>query len=958
MTKEAELDDGTIIEFDDDTPDEVMDAVIKRDYVKNQEPEGSWARDAIIAAKSGASGVVGGAASIPAMAGQAALRVPGWVAQGVGGAMNALGADGSTLKEAGARANERIANYTKDRTGKEFYLPTSLLSDLIDKALPEYKPRTTDERAIALGAETLGSLFGPNAAAKALTSVAGSGKFADSVAKFGINGGKQTAAALLGSGGAALGEYSDNPYIKAALPIAGFLAPSALDKVVQGGARLGGRALRITPESIKIAEDAGMPLSVFNASENPRVRAVFDHLGDVFGGDRLNKAKVAANAAIDARAKELMATTGVTREAAGRVAQSGMAKSLKGELDSSSAMINKAWSELPENVNLSKSNIGSYLDDVVGKVEGEGKLDPAITNYLSKNKVYKLADELTNNPQPVITDELTSAALPIQERITEARSQYNALTKAESELQSRLNNYDGFSDISGVKKELGSISQAKQRIEAGLAKDSSELESLLSAAPTTITPQSLRVGTRIAREAAQSAGNDIQAATTKRVAKGLRGVSQGVFEDVGGEALDNFNKGNAAYRAAKAKEELVAPVLGEPSILGRRGSRTVAPEDAINTLHNDLLSRPTKFRESMTLLSPPRQKYVMKYNIQKLGGGEVFNPLEYADNVLGSAGNGGKAGLAADSRKALYESTPGLQEATEAYLKGVQQFRGVSGVAGQAKRSGAFVAGTKVGSALGLAGVGNFVASIPGVGWALGGGLGTNKVLSHLMTDPKVLKAMAGLNRVSKDKFPLYTINQMAVIKGAIEKSSDIPDSEKTRVLDGINKEMDEMFGGEAPRLAPLKGEESRLPSTEKMIYSESGGNPAAKNPVSSASGILQYTDNTWNNSIKKYPELGLTRADKNDPDGQMRLTDLLTTKEYIPALERNNLPIDDTSIYAMHHFGQKSATRLLKRRNSEVKAAALVPADVVRSNRDVFYENGRARSAKEVIEWLSERLG
>lgn len=958
MTKEVELADGTIIEFDDDTPDEVIDDVIKRDYVKNKEPEGSWARDAIIAAKSGASGVLGGAASIPAMAGQAALRVPGWTAQGAGKLMDMVGADGSLLREAGASANERVANYTKELTGKDFYLPTSALSDLIDKALPEYKPRTVDERAIALGAETLGSLYGPNAVAKALTAAKGGGEFANSIARFGVNGGKQTAAAILGSGGAALGEYSDDPFVKAVLPIAGFLAPSALGKAVQGGARLGGKALRVTPESIKIAEDAGLPLSIFNASENPRVRAVFDHLSDVIGGSKLNQAKAAANAAIDARAKELMAVTDVTREAAGRVAQSGLAKSLKRELGASSAMIDKAWNELPENVNLSKSNIGNYLDEVVGKVEGKGKLDPAITNYISKNKIYKLADDLTNNPQPVITDELASAAFPIQERITGASTQYNELVKAESQLQSSLKNNAGLSDVSGIKKQLDEISQAKQQIELGLAKDTAELDSLLSSVPATITPQSLRVGTRIAREASQAAGDDIQAATTKRVAKGLRGVSQGVFEEVGGEALENFNKGNSAYRAAKAKEELLGDVLGEPSVLGRRGSRTVAPEDAISILHDDLLKRPTKFNEAMGLLSPRRQQYVMKYNIQKLGGGEAFNPLEYADNVMGNKVKGGVEGLAKDSRKALYASTPGLQEATEAYLKGVQRFRGVAGVAGQAKRSGAFVAGTKVGSALGLAGVGNFVASIPGVGWALGGGIGANKVLSSLMTNPNALKAMAGLNRVSKDKFPLYTINQMGIIKGILEKSDDIPENEKAKVLEGINKEMDEMFGDKVPKLAPLNGEESRLPSTERMIKSESGGDPNAQNPISSASGILQYTDATWNNAIKKYPELGLTIADKNNPEGQMRLTDLLTTKEYIPALEKNNLPVDDASIYAMHHFGQQSATRLLKRRNSEVKAAALVPADVVNSNPDVFYENGRARSAKEVVEWLSERLG
>lgn len=142
------------------------------------------------------------------------------------------------------------------------------------------------------------------------------------------------------------------------------------------------------------------------------------------------------------------------------------------------------------------------------------------------------------------------------------------------------------------------------------------------------------------------------------------------------------------------------------------------------------------------------------------------------------------------------------------------------------------------------------------------------------------------------------------------------------------------------------------------MIKSESGGNPNAKNPKSSASGILQYVDKTWNTVVKKYPELGLSREDKNDPNAQKLVTNTLIEKEYKPALKRAGVATTPGSIYALHHFGPEEGIRILKAKNSPVAATRLVSKDVIKANPSVFYdESGKPRSGRRLYAWLNERV-
>ncbi len=54
-----------------------------------------------------------------------------------------------------------------------------------------------------------------------------------------------------------------------------------------------------------------------------------------------------------------------------------------------------------------------------------------------------------------------------------------------------------------------------------------------------------------------------------------------------------------------------------------------------------------------------------------------------------------------------------------------------------------------------------------------------------------------------------------------------------------------------------------------RIARCESGFNPAAQNKTSSASGIYQYINSTWQSQSLKY---GIT-TQKNDPYGQIELT-------------------------------------------------------------------------------------
>lgn len=91
----------------------------------------------------------------------------------------------------------------------------------------------------------------------------------------------------------------------------------------------------------------------------------------------------------------------------------------------------------------------------------------------------------------------------------------------------------------------------------------------------------------------------------------------------------------------------------------------------------------------------------------------------------------------------------------------------------------------------------------------------------------------------------------------------------------------------------------------------ESGGDPFAKNPRSTATGLYQFIDSTWNDVRNKHPELGLTEDGRTDP-AQAELAMKAHTADNEAFLAKRGVPVTDTNRYLAHRFGAEGAMRAL----------------------------------------------
>ena len=144
-----------------------------------------------------------------------------------------------------------------------------------------------------------------------------------------------------------------------------------------------------------------------------------------------------------------------------------------------------------------------------------------------------------------------------------------------------------------------------------------------------------------------------------------------------------------------------------------------------------------------------------------------------------------------------------------------------------------------------------------------------------------------------------------------------------------MRAERDAVSGRSGRAYQPLYPEFARLGSSEPTSSEdyrrrlESGFNPDAKNPNSTASGIDQVTDETWTTMVGRVkPDWakGMTPQQIKDarfnPEYSRQITNALEA-DNAAALRRNNLPVTNQSLYAMHHFGEPTGLRFMKASDS-----------------------------------------
>lgn len=111
----------------------------------------------------------------------------------------------------------------------------------------------------------------------------------------------------------------------------------------------------------------------------------------------------------------------------------------------------------------------------------------------------------------------------------------------------------------------------------------------------------------------------------------------------------------------------------------------------------------------------------------------------------------------------------------------------------------------------------------------------------------------------------------------------------------------------------------------------ESGNNPNAQNSNSSAGGLYQITDPTWQALVAQNPTSGLTADGKMDPAQQQTAVRLLT-QQNIGALKQAGQPVNPGTLYAAHFLGAPEAVKVLSYADTTPMSAAVSP-DVLQAN-------------------------
>lgn len=155
-------------------------------------------------------------------------------------------------------------------------------------------------------------------------------------------------------------------------------------------------------------------------------------------------------------------------------------------------------------------------------------------------------------------------------------------------------------------------------------------------------------------------------------------------------------------------------------------------------------------------------------------------------------------------------------------------------------------------------------------------------------------------------------------------------------------------------RQAPLS---STSAVARKIISAESGGYALAKNPLSSASGVGQFTRRTFLDLYKQsYGDGGLSDDQIWSKRFEKRLggkmTELLVTQN-AGMLKAAGVQPNDASLYLAHFLGPRSASVI--KADPSTPVANLLPREFIDSNPKVL---GNGRTAGEVVQWADRLMG
>lgn len=141
----------------------------------------------------------------------------------------------------------------------------------------------------------------------------------------------------------------------------------------------------------------------------------------------------------------------------------------------------------------------------------------------------------------------------------------------------------------------------------------------------------------------------------------------------------------------------------------------------------------------------------------------------------------------------------------------------------------------------------------------------------------------------------------------------------------------------------------------ENLVSVESGGNPNARNPKSTAVGLGQFTEGTWLEAVKAAGK-NYTLDDRTDPQKSKEILKIFTEKNRKVAVDHLGREPDATELYMYHLFGRSGAKDFVTAPKDKPAIDYVSPAAVV-ANKNIFYEKGKPVTVGDVFDRFKNKF-
>lgn len=182
-------------------------------------------------------------------------------------------------------------------------------------------------------------------------------------------------------------------------------------------------------------------------------------------------------------------------------------------------------------------------------------------------------------------------------------------------------------------------------------------------------------------------------------------------------------------------------------------------------------------------------------------------------------------------------------------------------------------------------------------------------------------------------------------------------EGEKKSWFDSFNKSQRTMAAEKATVAKPAEVPANIEKYLKATALLESGGNASAKAGTSSASGMFQFINSTWAQTVKEMGK-NYTAEDRFDPAKATEVMAYFTSKQKSQLEKGTGKEASNVDLYMAHFLGAGGATKFINAmaKNPAMSAAAMDPAAAA-ANKNIYFDQGRERSLQEVYGLMGQKM-